>query len=151
MPEVQASPEQTAGLFKFSWFSTFEAERTFPGKVLSLLDPITQWLELQIKKLCKKQRGVTYRCGYCSVKKMSTSTGKVFCLPIRYLLSPADDRPQDGLVRIQCECGGKHQDSKPRRSPPCLYIACGHGVQQSLTWASFGNFCIDLEMLTSIE
>jgi len=81
MPEVQASPEQTAGLFKFSWFSTFEAERTFPGK---------------IKKPCKKQRGVTYRCGYCSVKKMSTSTGK------------------DGLVRIQCECGGKHQDSKPR-------------------------------------
>jgi len=85
MPEVQASPGQTAGLLKFSWFSQFssleDAKLTFRDK---------------IKKPCKKQRALTYKCGYCSVKKSSTSTGK------------------DGLVRIQCECGGKHQDSKPR-------------------------------------
>jgi len=37
-----------------------------------------------------------YQCGYCKVVKVSTSTGG------------------DGRVRIRCECGGKHQDGKPR-------------------------------------
>lgn len=37
-----------------------------------------------------------YECGYCKVRKVSTSTGG------------------DGRVRIRCECGGKHQDGQPR-------------------------------------
>eukprot|EP00658_Telonema_sp_P-2_P032223 TRINITY_DN23912_c0_g1_i2.p1 TRINITY_DN23912_c0_g1~~TRINITY_DN23912_c0_g1_i2.p1 ORF type:complete len:265 (-),score=35.21 TRINITY_DN23912_c0_g1_i2:381-1175(-) len=37
-----------------------------------------------------------YKCGYCGRVKTSTSTG------------------MDGRVRIRCECGGKHQDKKPR-------------------------------------
>jgi len=37
-----------------------------------------------------------YECGYCKVRKVSTSTGG------------------DGRVRIRCECGGKHSDGQPR-------------------------------------
>eukprot|EP00656_Telonema_subtile_P028640 TRINITY_DN311_c0_g1_i1.p1 TRINITY_DN311_c0_g1~~TRINITY_DN311_c0_g1_i1.p1 ORF type:complete len:656 (+),score=113.20 TRINITY_DN311_c0_g1_i1:115-2082(+) len=37
-----------------------------------------------------------YECGYCNVRKVSTSTGG------------------DGRVRIRCECGGKHSDGQPR-------------------------------------
>ena len=37
-----------------------------------------------------------YQCGYCKANKVSTSTGG------------------DGRVRIRCDCGGKHQDGKPR-------------------------------------
>merc|ERR1719198_2087998 len=37
-----------------------------------------------------------YECGYCKVRKVSTSTGG------------------DGRVRIRCECGGKHNDGQPR-------------------------------------
>lgn len=37
-----------------------------------------------------------YECGYCKVRKVSTSTGG------------------DGRVRIRCECGGKHSDGRPR-------------------------------------
>jgi len=37
-----------------------------------------------------------YMCGYCGVRKPSTSAGG------------------DGRVRIRCECGGKHQDRKSR-------------------------------------
>jgi len=39
---------------------------------------------------------VEYVCGYCGARKVSTS------------------RSVDGRVRIRCECGGKHGDSKPR-------------------------------------
>lgn len=39
---------------------------------------------------------ITYRCGYCGVRKTSTSAGG------------------DGRVRIRCECGGKRRDGKPR-------------------------------------
>jgi len=37
-----------------------------------------------------------FECSYCGTRKISMSTGK------------------DGHVRIRCECGGKHGDSKPR-------------------------------------
>jgi len=37
-----------------------------------------------------------YECCYCSARKVSMSAGG------------------DGRVRIRCECGGKHQDRKPR-------------------------------------
>jgi len=39
---------------------------------------------------------VEYECGYCAVRKVSSSSGS------------------DGRVRIRCECGGKHADGKAR-------------------------------------
>jgi len=41
-------------------------------------------------------RYLEYECGYCAVRRVSTSIGG------------------DGRVRIRCDCGGKHQDRKPR-------------------------------------
>ena len=41
-------------------------------------------------------RYLEYECGYCKVRRVSTSIGG------------------DGRVRIRCDCGGKHQDRKPR-------------------------------------
>jgi len=55
-----------------------------------------------------KGKGVeaVYKCGYCGRLKTSSSS----C--------------SDGRVRIRCECGGQHQDQKPRMhatwSPICL-------------------------------
>jgi len=61
MPEVQAMPKQTAALPKFTWLSTLESKCKVRSKI-------------------KKPRWLTYKCGYCSVKKSSSSTGKVFPL-----------------------------------------------------------------------
>jgi len=55
-----------------------------------------------------------YVCGYCNVRKVSTSTGG------------------DGRVRIRCECGGKHQDSKPRMHAKwklCREVGAGSELQ----------------------
>lgn len=46
-----------------------------------------------------------YRCGYCRKLKTSSSTGG------------------DGRVRIRCECGGKHRDSKPRMHAMWLQVS----------------------------
>jgi len=53
-----------------------------------------------------------YMCGYCGVRKPSTSAGG------------------DGRVRIRCECGGKHRDRKSRMH--ANWRPCTAGSQRSV-------------------